>query len=323
MTRTSRYPFNTDFRDYYDKFRMRTPLNAKDERRLLFVIKGLPDPQKKAVLDDLWPEKRNGKKKNLVDELWPDATFNYLMAAFGNNGNGRPTALERKSAIDKFVLHNMRLVLSRVLRYRSQNDPLVMEIISYGTDGLYRAIELFDLGRNVRFSTYAVHWIDSCIGKGIEFLEGRRSPAVRKLNREFAKTQKEMTEEMGFRPSVERVAEKLDWSAQTFHTYQTMGISSLSTASDEADAMDPPAHDPPTPEETVRKELYNALHASIGILDPYEEDIIRRHFGLGYEEETLQNLADTFGVTKERIRQIENGGLHKLYMKLRRFRETD
>jgi len=61
----------------------------------------------------------------------------------------------------------------------------------------------------------------------------------------------------------------------------------------------------------------------MSVLEPFEEDIVRRHYGFGYQEETLQGLADTYGVTKERIRQIENGALEKLYLKVRHFRDPD
>jgi len=61
----------------------------------------------------------------------------------------------------------------------------------------------------------------------------------------------------------------------------------------------------------------------MSVLAPFEEDIIRRHYGFGYPEETLQSLASAYGVTKERIRQIENGGLEKLYLKVRYLRDPD
>ncbi len=312
------------FRSYYDQFRAYPPLRPTEERRLLHVIKGLQPPPDYVGMTKMWGKHRENGTKKAVDDLW----FSPLEKMWGPekeevfpvNGTSRiPSQEEMAVALQRFVLHNMRLVLSRVLKFRHQEDRDVMEIVSYGTDGLYRAIELFDLGRGTRFSTYAVHWIESQIRKGLTFVEGQKPPRLKKLTSAFKKTQKELTTEAGVRPTNEAVAERLNWGMRTLHVFQTSGISNIPIET--FDAEDESCL--PIPESVIKREIIDALHDCMGVLEPFEEDIIRRHYGLGYEGETLQSLADVYGVTKERIRQIENDGLKKLYYELRPFRDPD
>ena len=312
------------FRSYYDQFRAYPPLRPTEERRLLHVIKGLQPPVDYDGMARMWGKYKENGTSDAVDALWLSPMEKMwgldVEEKFPVNGTcRRPTAEEQHEAIQRFVMHNMRLVLSRVLKFRHQEDRDVMEIVSYGTDGLYRAIELFDLSRGTRFSTYAVHWIESQIRKGLTFVEGQKPPRLKKLTSSFKKAEKEITNETGVRPTNEAVADRLNWGRKTLHVFQTSGISNIPIETFDAEDE---SH-LPIPEDVVKRELTTALHNCMGILEPFEEDIIRRHYGLGYPEETLQRLANVYGVTKERIRQIENEGLHKLYMELRHFRDHD
>jgi len=314
-----------DFREYYEKFRNKQPLSAKAERRLLHTIQGLPPPREheiEAEIDEFLSMVELGLsiEDSLPQQPIPGETDDICSVLDQLLGYPvHPTNGEVQAAWKKFIVHNMRLVLSRVLRFRSQNDPNAMELVSYGTDGLLRAIELFDLSRNVRFSTYAVHWIDSFIRKGLEFIDGQKPPAAKQLNRDYKKGEKALTEKTGKRPSGEEVAKLIGWGASTLSIYQTSAISNIPI--EICDAED--VSFPPIPIGAINTETFGALHEAMKVLDPHEEEIIRRHYGLGYMEETLQSLADMFGVTKERIRQIENDGLKKLYLELRRHRPLD
>jgi RNA polymerase primary sigma factor len=315
---------SVEFRSYYDKFRAFPPLRPLEERRLLHMIKGLKPPVDYDGMERMWGKHRENGTRAAIDALWL-SPIEVLwgedpVETFPVNGTCRvPTAQEQHEAHQRFVMHNMRLVLSRVLKFRHQEDRDVMEIVSYGTDGLYRAIELFDLSRGTRFSTYAVHWIESQIRKGLTFVEGQKPPKLKKLLSAFKKAEKELTGEDGVRPTNEEVAEHLEWGRHTLHVFQTSGISNVPI---ETFDTEDESHIP-IPQDIIKRELEDALHDNMGILEPFEEDIVRRHYGLGYEEETLQSLANTYGVTKERIRQIENRGLEKLYVVLRSFRDHD
>lgn len=319
MSRTS-----VDFRAYYDQFRAHPPLRPAEERRLLHIIKGLPPPVDHAGIDRLWGKHTANGTKAAIDRLWLSPMEQMWGSEIEERGQPWyscrvPTAEEQAEAIKRFVMHNMRLVLSRVLKFRHQEDPEVMEIVSYGTDGLYRAIELFDIKRGTRFSTYAVHWIESQIRKGLTFVEGQKPPRLKKLTSIFKKAEKELTTEEGCRPTHEAVADRLNWGVKTLHDFQTSDISNvpIETFDTEDKSTEPILG------KVAMREIVQALHDNMQMLAPFEEDIIRRHYGFGYPEETLQGLANMYGVTKERIRQIENVGLQKLYLKIRRFRDPD
>lgn len=303
-----------DFKRFYEQFLRYPPLPARRESLLLHVIKGRTPPAAKKTAD----------VERAMDELWEtrDTFSDFIDRTFasrnGHGKNGKPTLQERDEAMRTFLLHNMRLVLSRVLKLRSQEDSEAMTLVSFGLDGLLRAIKLFDLNRGTRFSTYAVHWIDSMIKKGILSLAHPRPPVLKRLTRAYKRAEKTILLETGQKPDCLEVAGKLRWGSNTLTTYQTSNISNVP-----ADSFDAPCDEPDVVSAVAKKEIEEALHRALPTLSPMEEEIIRRHFGVGYPEETLQSLAAFFRVTKERIRQIENGGLEKLYLKVRRFRDSD
>lgn len=114
-------------------------------------------------------------------------------------------------AYNLFIMSNMRLVMSRVGQFCSQDDQRSMDFVCDGTLGLIRAVEQFDLSRNFRFSTYAVWWIDSYIRKAIKFYEKETHATIKALKRKFKRAYEAMEAATGEPPSDEDVAWYLKW----------------------------------------------------------------------------------------------------------------
>ena len=304
----NREAIKKDFKSYYDHFVSFNPLDRKRERFLLSIIKGQ------------LPAEARIKKNSLIDSLWRhgNGIVDEFDLRYGLRKNHIPTREDRKEALATFILHNMRLVLSRVSKIRSQDDPEAMSLVSYGLDGLLRAIDLFDINRGTRFSTYAVHWIDSLIRKAAASGASPKAPRARKLNRLYKRGEKHLKELTGEHPDSMAVASFIGWGLKTLTDYHTSAITNIP-----AEIANLTGNCNAAEDDAATSEAVEALREAFHVLTPVEEEIIRKHFGVGAEVETLQSLAARFNVTKERIRQIENHGIEKMYLHLRQFRYDD
>lgn len=231
-----------------------------------------------------------------------------------------------KAARDKFIMHNMRLVLSCVLRFVDSNDPKAMDLVSAGTLGLIKAIEDFDVKQDNRFSTYAVWWIQARIRKELHILQ----PKVQQfkvLHVKYKAMYKILADQTGKKPSQEDVFECLGWDDITIIKFledserTTVPLEHIEMAS-EAGLL---KNDPLMVDDEyavfnvlVENEASEKLEQALVKLPPELEDIIRRHYGLGHHDsETYDDLAHFYQFTRERIRQLENDGLRKLWLVLK------
>lgn len=218
-----------------------------------------------------------------------------------------------KEAYQHFLLANMRLVISRALNFAPRDDPRIMDFVAEGTLGLIRAVERFDCGRNLRFSTYAVGWIESYIRKAIRFFQKETQSTIKILKKKFSRAEELLRCATGEQPTDEEVANFLNWPPYLLliykrHSDAKVHVSHDSLILDDAPSMeDHPEHG--AEQKDVVKKIANLLH----YLTPVEEDILRRHYGIGHPEETYMTIANFYSIAKERVRQIENDALRKLY----------
>jgi RNA polymerase sigma factor (sigma-70 family) len=231
-----------------------------------------------------------------------------------------------EAAKNKFIVHNMRLVLSCVLRFVDSNDAKAMDLVSAGTLGLLKAIDDFKVEKNNRFSTYAVWWIQAKIRKTIISIQPK-AHQHKSLHVKFRSMFNKLKEDLGHIPSQEEVFGALNWDGETVATFlhdadkQIIPLEKIESAS-EAGALnnDPLLIDDEAAgiQSLISSETYEQLEAALNELPPELEDIIRRHYGLGYEtSETYDDLAKFYGYTRERIRQLENSGLRMLWRKMK------
>lgn len=219
-----------------------------------------------------------------------------------------------REAREKFALANLKLVVWRVRQFGGLTWP---DRIQEGNLGLLKAVERFDHRRGAKFSTYATWWIKQAVTRAVADT-GRtiRIPvhaqeAVHKLRR----AQHEVSALTGREALPEEVAELTEIPLAKVRRFLAVAEEPISLDDEEADIhvaeMVSPAPDPE--EKLAAAEIQSIVRRQLEFLLPREATVIRLRFGIGCEREyTLEEIGQQFGVTRERIRQIEAKAIRKL-----------
>jgi RNA polymerase primary sigma factor len=236
-----------------------------------------------------------------------------------------------KKAREQMIKANLRLVVKIARDYEGIGLPL-LDLISEGNIGLMKAVERFDPAKGGKLSTYGSWWIKQSIKRAL----ANQSKTIRlpvhlvdKISK-MRRTAMRLQEELGREPTDEELGEELGITASRVAQMRMAAIRPASLdapigdedSNNFAEVVQDESADTPY-EQLEEKTVTRMLQEMVKTLDPREATILRARFGLdGGPQKTLEEVGQKFGVTRERVRQIQNIALRKLRKMIEKMETT-
>ena len=225
-----------------------------------------------------------------------------------------------RMALEKLTRANLRFVVSVAKQYQNQGLSLP-DLINEGNLGLIKAAEKFDETRGFKFISYAVWWIRQSILQAlaeqsrIVRLPLNQVGSLNKINKAFSKFEQENER----RPSAEELAEELDIPVEKIADTMKVSGRHISVDAPFVEGEDNSLLDVMTNEDSpnadrmlINESLAQEIDRALSTLTEREHEIVKKFFGIGVAEMTLEEIGDEFGLTRERVRQIKEKAIRRL-----------
>ncbi len=309
------------------KLRVKKPQLAKSPR--------LPK-QTATVLPSVWPQvQTTTSTSNAVTEAVPTESMSGDPIRLYMREIGQVPLLTVKEEIalakrikrgdaaarEHMIRANLRLVVKIARGYENYGLPL-LDLISEGNIGLMKAVERFDPNKGAKLSTYAAWWIKQSIKRGLADQGKTIRLPVHVVDKLFhiRKTEAMLVELLGREPTDSEIAEEIGLKTAQVRDYRKASIAPTSLDAHMGDddtnrfADIVPDTNAAAPfQQAVEDSDNDIVREVLGTLSPREQTILRLRFGIGGDDEkTLEEVGQQFGVTRERIRQIQDEALKKL-----------
>jgi RNA polymerase primary sigma factor len=314
LERASRTLRDRDLRCNHEAFHA-----ARDEAARLIALRDVDSDIADALLADL-TNLQSDRKAPIALDVHPPRRGSVPFARYVAQVRSQHAALV--AAKNAFVRANLRLVVALARRFHRGNVPL-QDLIQEGNLGLMKAVDRFDPARGCRFSTYGSWWIRHAISRSIADKSRSVRLPVHMIDacNKVSKARREFEAREGREPTDEELAAASGVSTERIHRMgwslidHPLSLAQPASRDGEASLVDTIADpDYVPPSELLDQDLLRTqLQEVFAQLSPLEADILRKRVGLdGEQEMTLKEIGAGYSLSRERIRQLQEGALAKL-----------